>query len=112
MTEITSKAKKLARRLRSEYRQIRSWRKLTAVYNHPLIKPRTLNRIAISLKREGVQWYPKDERILTALGLIKPRKPRTSRRLEDLTNEELTARRARLVKQITHIQSIIASRTS
>lgn len=111
MTKITSKAKTLARRLRSANRFL-SWRKIAEGYNDPLIKPGTLHRIATSLKHEGVQWYPKDERILEALGLIKPRKPRVSRRLEDLTNEELIARRARLVKQITRIQNIIASRTS
>lgn len=72
----------------------------------PGVNHTTLSRI---IKSKGT-WLPKDPSILTALGLIKPRSPRPVRRLEDLSTEELHTRRARLVKQITHIQNIIAQR--
>lgn len=107
MTKITPKVKTLARRLRSEYRQIRSWRKLTARYNNPLIKPRTLHRIATSLKLEGVQWYPKDPAVLLTLGLIKQRKPRTIKRLEDHTRDELINMRDRYARKLEHIDTLI-----
>ena len=112
MTNLTPRAKKLARRLRSEYRQIRSWRKLTETYDNPLIKPRTIHRIATSLKLEGEQWCPKDTQILTALGLITPRKPRIKRTLSDLSREELIALGDRLNTRLGEVARELKRRTA
>lgn len=112
MTNLTPRAKKLARSLRRDYRQIRSWRKLTAKYNNPIIKPGTLNRIALSLKHEGEQWYPKDPAILTALGLITPRKPRIKRTLSDLSREELIALGDRLNTRLGEVACELKKRSS
>lgn len=112
MTNLTSKAKKLARRLRSEYRQIRSWRKLTDRYNNPIIKPRTLHRIATSQKIEGEQWYPRRADLQLALGLIKPSKPRTIKRLEDRSRDELITMRHRLAVQLETIETLIERQAS
>ena len=111
MTNLSTKAKRTARRLRSEYRQIRSWRKLAERYP-PIVTPRTLNRVAISLKREGEQWYPKSEEIQLAIGMITPRKPRIVTPLEEQPIEKLYTRRDRLARQLEHIDGIIQERTS
>jgi len=112
MTNLTSKAKKLARRLRSEYRQIRSWRKLTDRYNNPIIKPRTLHRIATSQKIEGEQWYPRRADLQLALGLIKPSKPRTVKPLDERTHEELIDMRHRLVLKLEQVDALIERRAA
>ncbi len=110
MTNLTPKAEKLARRLRSEYRQIRSWRKLTDLYGNPIIKPRTLHRIATSKKIEGEQWYPRRPDLLLALGLIKPRKPRTVKPLDERTHEELIDMRHRLVLKLEQVDALLIER--
>lgn len=105
-TKITPKAKKLARWLRRENRS-RSWRQIAAAYKDPIVKHGTLQRIATSLRQEGVQWYPKSESILLAIGLITPRKPRTVKRLEDRTPDELIAMRHRLAMKIEQVDALI-----
>lgn len=70
MKPASSKAKKLARSLLRENRS-RSWRRIAAEDYQDKVNYATLNRIAIS---RGA-WLPKDEKILTILGLKKQRSP-------------------------------------
>lgn len=66
-----AKAKKLARTLLRENRK-RSWRSIAHEDYQDRINYATLNRFAIN---KGA-WIPKDEKILIALGLKKPREPK------------------------------------
>lgn len=64
------RVQRLARRILRENKKGRSYR-IIAREDYPTVKAGTLNRIANS---KG-EWIPKDECILIALGLKKPRKP-------------------------------------
>jgi len=110
MTNLTPRAKKLARTLRRENRE-KSWRTIAREYP-TIIKHGTLQRIATSMKREGAQWYPKDKAILTALGLITPRKPRIKRTLSDLSREELIALGDRLNTRLGEVARELKRRTA
>ena len=67
----STKAKKLARNLLRENRRGRSWRIIAREDYQGKINHATLNRIAIS---KG-EWLPKDDEILTILGLKTVRSP-------------------------------------
>lgn len=62
-----AKARKLAKRLKSD---TRPWREIALDYP-PVVKPGTLNRIA----KSGGAWMPKKDIILIALGMKKQPKP-------------------------------------
>ena len=65
------RAKSIARRLLRENRHGRSWRQIAREDYCNRVNYATLNRFA---NGKG-EWIPKDENILLALGLIKPRSP-------------------------------------
>jgi hypothetical protein len=71
MTITPEERQELVKRLLEQYGEIRSWRKVAEQY--PGVTFQTLNRIATS---EG-EWLPKERGVLVALGLIKPKPPRT-----------------------------------
>lgn len=91
-----SKAKKTALRLLRENRHGRSWRVIAREDFDGAVHFATINRFAT---HRG-QWVPKDPGILTALGLVKPRKPRRARTLQELTYDELIALGERLNKRL------------
>ena len=111
MTKITPKAKRTARSLfRANHKNGISYRSIERNgYTDPLkgivIKPgvnhTTLSRIANS---RGA-WLPKDKAILTALGLIKQRKPKAKpKQITEMNANELINLRDRLARKIEHVQ--------
>ena len=70
-SNASTKAKKLARSLLRENRRGRSWRTIAREDYQGQVNHATLNRIAIS---KG-EWLPKDDKILTVLGLKTVRSP-------------------------------------
>lgn len=62
-----------AKRLNQKHAKMHSWRLVAQEYQTSIVKPGTLNRIANS----GGNWLPCDEDILIALGLMRPRKPKS-----------------------------------
>lgn len=72
METLTDRALSLALRLLEENHSGRSWRKIAKEDYGNRVNFATLNRVAHS----GGEWLPKDRRILEALGLVDPRKPR------------------------------------
>jgi hypothetical protein len=87
MTTISpSKAKTLARRLLREKRKLNlSTRQFAKHKFKDKINFATLNRFMIS---QGY-WTPKDEELLTVLGLIKPRVPRKGKTIKQMSRNEL-----------------------
>ena len=81
MTIITGKARKLKKRLLRKYRRIGSWRILAKQY--PPVKFGTLQRFVMD-----AEYMPVDMKILIALGLRKPPKPKT-KCLFDMSGKEL-----------------------
>jgi len=78
MTVVSSRAKKLARKLLRENRKNgRSWRVIARENYQNKVDQSTLSRIA----REKGAWIPKDEQLQIILGLRQPCSPRVQREL-------------------------------
>lgn len=117
MTKTPPKAKRTARSLfRAKHKKGIPYRRIEregytdhdkGIVIQPGVNHTTLSRLANS---RGA-WLPKSTEILTALGLIKPRKPRIVRRLEDLSTDELIDRRDQLARRLEQIDALI-ERTS
>lgn len=84
MNAGSAKAKKLARKLLRENRRGRTWREIAREDYRGRVSFATLNRFAI---HKG-EWLPKDDEILTALGLKKPRAQKV-KRVFDMPEKEL-----------------------
>ena len=100
-----AKRKKLARSLLRENRKNdRSWRTIAREDYSDRVHNATLSRIAIN---RGA-WIPKDENILLALGLIKPRKPRKpAKKIHEMNRRELLQRRQRLEEQLAIVNQYL-----
>lgn len=88
---MSSKAKKLARRLLRENRKNgRSWRAIAREDFGGRISHATICRFAIN---QGA-WLPKDESLLIMLGVKSPRKPKPQKNVDlfDLPSAELLRR--------------------
>ena len=86
MTDLTDRAFALAKRLLSENRSGRSWRKIARQDFGDKVNFATLNRIA----KSGGHWLPKNRKLLRVLGLIETKPP----------DPEWLARRKRAIRRM------------
>jgi hypothetical protein len=104
MTTISpSKAKTIARRLLREKRKLKlSTRGFAAHKFNDRINFATLNRF---MNAQGA-WLPKDKQILITLGLLKERKPRKVKTIEQMTRNELINYMSRYIARFnSHLEA-------
>lgn len=114
MTVSLVKAKKTALAIRRAKRNFgtsyRAIEREGLIDGNIIIQPGVNNTVISLIAKTKGQWLPKDEAILKRLGLIKPRKPRTIKRIEDLSRDELIERRHRLALKLEQIDMLIGER--